>query len=238
MYGMDTGGIGVPINPNLSARENIIAQYKHMELLSEGMAGMCHAKDVKSASQLLDVDLPEDPGQAIMAWYGMLNHKVMEDGRARGEPTPDLNAIAMNTPVHAVEFIYPNYFLLPFLSSMSSYRIRPLGPESCLFELWSLTLFPEGEEPVPPMEPVMLPYDSSEFPPIPRQDYSNIPVQQIGLHAEGFEYMRLSKDVEGLISNFHRILDGYLMGADPEKLSKATAKLGGNFDGKILDLGL
>ncbi|HTH28159.1 MAG TPA: aromatic ring-hydroxylating dioxygenase subunit alpha [Sphingobium sp.] len=238
MYGMDTGGIGVPINPNLSARENIIAQYKHMELLSEGMAGMCHAKDVKSASELLDVDLPEDPGQAIMAWYGMLNHKVMEDGRARGEPTPDLNAIAMNTPVHAVEFIYPNYFLLPFLSSMSSYRIRPLGPESCLFELWSLTLFPEGEEPVPPMEPVMLPYDSSDFPPIPRQDYSNIPVQQIGLHAEGFEYMRLSKDVEGLISNFHRILDGYLMGADPEKLSKATAKLGGNFDGKILDLGL
>ena len=238
MYGMDTGGIGVPINPNLSARENIIAQYKHMELLSEGMAGMCHAKDVKSASELLEVDLPEDPGQAIMAWYGMLNHKVMEDGRARGEPTPDLNAIAMNTPVHAVEFIYPNYFLLPFLSSMSSYRIRPLGPESCLFELWSLTLFPEGEEPVPPMEPVMLPYDSSDFPPIPRQDYSNIPVQQIGLHAEGFEYMRLSKDVEGLISNFHRILDGYLMGADPEKLSKATAKLGGNFDGKILDLGL
>ena len=110
-----------------------------------------------------------------MTWYGMLNDQVTRDGRARGEPTPDLNALAVTHPVKAVEFIFPHYFLLPFLSSMSSYRIRPLGPESCLFEIWSLTLFPEGKEPAPPREPMVLPYDSDEFPPIPRQDYSNIP---------------------------------------------------------------
>jgi hypothetical protein len=139
--------------------------------------------------------------------------------------------------VNAVEFMFPHYFVLPYLSSFSAYRIRPLGPESCLFEIWSLTLFPEGKEPPPVMETTMLPYDSKEFPPIPQQDYSNIPAQQIGLHAEGFEFMRLSKDIEGLISNYQRIIDGYLQGVPQEKLSKAIHELGGNFDGPIKDLG-
>ncbi|CAN7422698.1 aromatic ring-hydroxylating dioxygenase subunit alpha [Phenylobacterium sp. LjRoot219] len=231
-------GHAPPVNMRISSRDNILAQFKHMELLSEGMAGMAHAKDVETASTLLDVDLPEDQIQALMTWYGILNDQVTKQGRARGEPTPDLNALAVSHPIKAVEFIYPNYFLLPFLSSMSAYRIRPLGPESCLFEIWSLTLFPEGKEPPPVMDTVMLPYDSKEFPPIPQQDYSNIPEQQIGLHADGFEFMRLSKDIEGLISNYQRLIDGYLRGAPPEKLAKAQHKLGGNFDGPIHDLGL
>ncbi len=33
---------------------------------------------------------------------------------------------------------------------------------------------------------------------IPRQDYSHIPIQQKGMHSDGFEHMRLSKDREGL----------------------------------------
>ena len=36
---------------------------------------------------------------------------------------------------------------------------------------------------------------------IPAQDFSNLPRQQKGLHAKGFEYMRLSNQIEGLISN-------------------------------------
>ncbi|MBB4146426.1 phenylpropionate dioxygenase-like ring-hydroxylating dioxygenase large terminal subunit [Sphingobium scionense] len=237
MYGMDTGGIGVPINPNRSMKENIEDQVEHMQLLSDGMAGMCHAKDVAVARTLIDVELPEDPGQAIMQWFGMVNHFVTQAGQARGEPTPDLNKIAVETPVKSVEFIFPNYFLLPFLSSMAAYRIRPLGPESCMFELWSLTHFPEGQEPPVVMEPVMLPYDSDQFPMIPRQDYSNIPIQQKGMHAEGFDFMRLSKDIEGLISNYQRIIDGYLNGVSPDKLVAGTQKLAGNFDGPIVDLG-
>ena len=94
---------------------------------------------------------------------------------------------------------------------------------------------PEGEEPEAPQEPVMLPYNSQDFPPIPRQDYSNIPIQQQGLHAKGFDFMRLSKDIEGMISNYNRIIDGHLRGADQEKLAKATNTLGGNFDGKIFE---
>ena len=83
------------------------------------------------------------------------------------------------------------------------------------------------------MEPTILAYDSKDFPPIPQQDYSNIPIQQVGLHAKGFEFMRLSKTIEGLISNYNRIIDGHLVGVDPQKLAAATHELAGNFDGKI-----
>ncbi len=230
--------LAVGFNPKLSARENILAQFRHMELLGEGMAGMVHRKEIEIARQLLDVELPEDPGQALMMWFGMVQDQITKQLRAKGEPVPDLNAVAVSDPVNSLEFIFPHYFLLTFFTSMSSYRVRPLGPESCLFEIWSLTLFPEGEEPKAPMEPVVLPYNSPDFPTIPKQDYSNIPMQQKGLHAQGFEYMRLAKDIEGLISNYQRIIDGYLSGMQPDKLVKATQKLGGNFDGKILDLGI
>jgi hypothetical protein len=85
------------------------------------------------------------------------------------------------------------------------------------------------------MEPTVLPYNSEEFPPIPRQDYANIPIQQKGLHAKGFDFMRLSKDIEGMISNYNRIIDGHLEGKPADKLAAATHTLGGNFDGKIFD---
>ena len=48
--------------------------------------------------------------------------------------------------------------------------------------------------------------------------------------------MRLSKDKEGMISNYNRIIDGHLRGADPVKLAAATNLLGGNFDGPILEM--
>jgi carnitine monooxygenase subunit len=233
MYGHDTGGIGDQVNPNWTKQENIDAQVKNLELLSEGMAGMVHAKEVEIARQIPADILPDDPEQMIMHWFGAVQHQITEQLRARGENVPDLNAVAVSDPVNAVEFLFPHYFLLPFFTSTSAYRIRPTGPESCLFEIWSLTHFPPGEEPAPVMEPTVLPYDSDQFPPIPRQDYSNIPIQQKGLHAEGFDFMRLGKDIEGMISNYNRIIDGHLGGADPAKLALATNTLAGNFDGKI-----
>jgi hypothetical protein len=221
-----------------SNKQMIEAQIKHFERLNEGMAGMCQKKEVDIAKSLRDVELPDDTNEAMQVWFAMVQDKVSKELKARGENVPDLNAVCASDPVHAVEFLFPHHFLLPFMTSFASYRIRPLGPESCLFEIWSLTHYAPGEEPAPPMEPTMLPYDSEDFPMIPRQDYSNIPIQQKGLHSKGLDYLRLSKEVEGLISNYHRIIDGYLAHKEPDKLAKANQKLGGNFDGKILDLGL
>jgi carnitine monooxygenase subunit len=228
---------GIPTNPNMTIKENIASQMKHLELLSSGMAGMVHEKEIAIARQLVDIELPDDPNMAVMMWFGAIQDQIHKQLGAKGEPIPDLNAVAQSHPVNAVEFLFPHYFLLPFFSNMSAYRVRPTSPESCIFELWSLTFYPEGQEPPPVLEPKVLPYDSPDFPEIPRQDYSNIPLQQKGMHAKGFDFMRLSKDIEGLISNYNRIIDGHLRGVDQAKLAAATNMLGGNFDGKIKDLG-
>ena len=237
-YGNETGGLGPQINPHLSVKENIAELIKSLELLSSGMSGLVHVKEVEIARQFSDVPLPADPVQGIMAWYSMVNEAITKQLRERGEDVPDLNQVAVSHPIEAVSYLFPHYFLLTYFTSMSSYRIRPLGPESCLFEIWSLTQFPEGQEPEPPLDPIVLPYDSQDFPQIPRQDYSNIPIQQKGLHSEGFDFMRLSHDVEGLIGNYQRVIDCYLCDAPQAKLAAASAKLGGNFDGPVLDLGL
>jgi len=239
MYETPRGPVPVMVDESKSMRENQEIQIRSMELLSEGMAGMIHQKEVDIARGLVGVEegLPEDKNQAMFMWLGMVMHQITTQLQAKGEPVPDLCTVGQTHPINAVEFLFPHYFLLPYFSSFSAYRIRPLGPESCLFEIWSLTTFPEGEEPDPVMEPTILPFDSAEFPPIPRQDYSNIPIQQKSLHAKGFEFMRLSQDVEGLISNYQRLIDGYIAGQPAEKLASANHKLGGNFDGKIEDLG-
>ena len=64
-------------------------------------------------------------------------------------------------------------------------------------EIWSLTRFPEGEEPGKPTPPEAWECDDPRWPPIPAQDFSNLPRQQKGLHAKGFEYMRLSERARG-----------------------------------------
>jgi hypothetical protein len=162
---------------------------------------------------------------------------VTKDALARGAPMFDISKVAAEVEFHAVEFMFPHYFLLPMLGAMSSYRIRPLTPETCYFEIWSLALRPEGEAFETPRQPILLAHDSQDFPEIPRQDYSNLPLQQLGLHAGRFKFMRLSKETEGMISNYQRLVDGYLAGLDPQLLAKASGIVNCGFEAPIRDIG-
>ena len=121
--------------------------------------------------------------------------------------------------------------------SASSYRIRPLGPEECLFELWSLTRYPPDAERPRPQPPKPLEFDDPAWPAIPKQDFSNLPRQQRGLHA-GLDVLRLSHEMEGMISNYHRLIDGYLAGVDKDRLAQAGRQVSGAIDAPIRDLEL
>ena len=238
VYGASSMANMISNSRQTDAQAAIREQFDHMEMTSVGMDGMFHAKEMDIARDLLEVDLPENLNEAIPMWYGIVQDRITTQLRERGENVPDLNTVAVSDPVGGVEFMFPHYFMLPVFTSMASYRVRPLGPETCFFEIWSLTHMPEGAEHEAPMEPTVLPHDSDGFPAIPRQDFSNIPLQQKGMHTDGFEFLRLSAHVEGMISNYNRILDGYLQGAALEKLARATQELGGNFDGPIKNLDL
>ena len=163
----------------------------------------------------------------------------MDWNERQGIDMPDLNYIMNNGLLAGVEFCFPHYFLLPSYSSSSAYRIRPLGPEECLFELWSLTRYPPGQEPPAPPRPTPMGSRTTHAGLlIPTQDYSNLPRQQKGLHAGGFEYMRLSNWVEGMIANYQRLIDGYLAGLPDDQLVPAMQQVLGSIDTEPHDIGI
>jgi hypothetical protein len=107
-----------------------------------------------------------------------------------------------------------------------------------LMEFWSLPRAADGESRERPVAPEPWECDDPRWPPIPAQDFSNLPRQQRGLHARGFEYMRLSEQMEGHVSNFERVLDGYLAGLPHAALLPAVRQLNVYpFDKPVLDLG-
>jgi carnitine monooxygenase subunit len=235
-FGDDLGDGMVPVK-NMTGRQIVEQSVDFMARLSSGMGGMVHHTEVDVLEKMRDMPVSDDPMKALMAFYGKAREEITKDGLERGAPMFDLPSVTEKFPIHDVEFLFPHFFLLPMFAAMSSYRIRPLTPETCLFELWSLVLRPEGEEFDTPKQPTMLPHDSPEFPEIPQQDYSNLPKQQRGLHAGKFQGMRLSHSWEGLISNYQRLIDGYLAGLDLETLAKSTNIINEGYNAPIKDIG-
>ena len=225
------------LNRGLSGKQTVNMHVDFLARLGSGMGGMVHDSEVAVLEGLRDMDVPDDPLEATMAFYARAHEEVTKDALARGAPMFDIAKVMQDVEFHAVEFMFPHFFLLPFMGAMSSYRIRPLTAETCLFEIWSLVLRPEDEAYDTPTQPTMLPYDSPDFPEIPRQDYYNLPLQQLGLHAGGFKFMRLSKESEGMISNYQRLIDGYIAGLDPQVLAKAAGIVNSGFEGPIADIG-
>jgi hypothetical protein len=218
------------------ARAYVESSIDFMRVLSEGMAGMVHPDDVAIAEGLRDVKLPSDPSAAA-EWRRLLNDAIVAHHRTAGATMPDLNALEASGLTSAVNYCFPHFFLLPMYSAAASYRIRPLGPEESLFEIWSLARYAPGAEPPPPAAPTPWSPGDARWPPIPLQDFSNLPRQQRGLHTRGLPYLRLSDKVEGMIGNYHRLIDGYLAGLDHERLLHAAQQVSGPIDAPVRDLG-
>ncbi len=233
--GRDVSRTGGATDP----RTVIDAEIHYLHTMSEGMDGMVHANDVRVAEGMRDMELPDDPKQAIATWLRALNDAVVRWHRDAGSDIPDLNDLEARGLNEPMGYCFPHYFVLPMYSSASSYRFRPLGPEETLMEMWSLTRFPEGQERAKPTPPEAWEYDDPRWPPIPAQDFSNLPRQQKGLHARGFEYMRLSERAEGGVSNFERLVDGFLAGLPYEKLLPGLEAVNVNpLESPVADLGL
>jgi phenylpropionate dioxygenase-like ring-hydroxylating dioxygenase large terminal subunit len=215
----------------------IDAEIHYLRTMSEGMAGMVHANDVAVAEKLRDIDLPAEAEPAMATWHRTYNDAVTAWHRDAGCDVPDLNDLEARGLNEPMGYCFPHWFVLPMYSSASSYRFRPLGPEETLMEIWSLTRFPEGEERPRPTPPEPWECDDPRWPPIPAQDFSNLPRQQRGLHARSFEYMRLSEQMEGHISNFHRTLDRFLSGRPYDELLPALKHVNVNpLEMPIMDL--
>ena len=78
--------------------------------------------------------------------------------------------------------------------------------------------------------------DDPRWPAIPVQDFGNIPNIQIGVKAPALEHTSISRQIEGRISSFHQLIDGYLAGVDEETLTRAHRFASGPIDVPIVDI--
>ncbi len=215
------------------------SELQYLKTMSEGMAGMVHARDLRIAEEMADLELPADYKGARSTWDRAFNDAVINTHRARGCDMPDLVELSEQHIDDTLWYCFPHFFVLPMYSSATSYRFRPLGPEETRMDMWSLTRYPAGEEPETPPVPELWEHDDRRWPPIPTQDFSNLPKQQRGLHARSFEYMRLSEHNEGHISNYQRVVDGFLAGLPTEKLLAALRQVNLNpLEQPIVDLAI
>jgi len=177
----------------------------HQTLLYEGLDAMTLERDVRLAEGLRDGELPESG--ALGAFVGALYARGAREGR-------ELPALEPATLAKwgGEFFVFPNFFVLPQFGNALSYRSRPNGfdPDSCIYEIWSLTL-PAADEPRRRPVCVEVRHDDAEaLREIPRQDFSNIPRIQRGLHSLGFDASRLALNQEKAILHLHREIDRYL----------------------------
>jgi phenylpropionate dioxygenase-like ring-hydroxylating dioxygenase large terminal subunit len=203
--------------------------------LNQGMAGMLHDTEMAVIEKYRGEGFKGTQDEAFMTMTGRAMVDIRDDALARGADMFDIPKVSAEVEMNAVEFMFPHYFVLPSMGAMSSYRCRPLTPETCYFEIWSLVIRPESEEYDTPTKATFLEYNSPDYPEIPRQDYSNLPLQQLGLH--NMKEMRLSRDWEGLISNYQRLIDGYIAGLDDDKLVTGQNRVNHGYDRPICDIG-
>ena len=181
--------------------------------MSEGMAGMVHANDVRIAEGLRDIELPDDPEQAMSTWYRTLNDAVVDWHRAAGSDIPDLNELEDTGHQRADGLLLPALLRAADVQQRLLLPVPPAGAGGDADGDLVAHPVPGGLRARPkPTPPEVWEYDDPRWPPIPAQDFSNLPRQQRGLHAQGFEYMRLSERAEGHLSNFERTIDGFLAG--------------------------
>ena len=220
-------------------RAFVDADIHYLRTMSDGMAGMVHADDVRIAEGLRDIELPADAEAAIPTWQHALNDAVVRWHRDAGHDIPDLNDLEARGAAE------PMALLLPALLRVADVQQRvgvPLPPARAGGDvdgdLVARRDSREGDERGKPTPPEPWECDDPRWPPIPAQDFSNLPRQQRGLHAKGFEYMRLSERLEGGISNFERMVDGFLAGLPYEKLLPALQSVNVNpLVAPIADLG-
>lgn len=170
---------------------------------------------VKAAQRLVD-ELPEETPPEKVSMHLVMS--AMKDDAARGVIWPKL------TPEQIQKAgigwtIFPNTMVLHGPTYALCYRARPNGhdPNSCIFEIYVIERFPEGQEPKP--ENVHLPeMVEGKAMKIVMQDYGNMADVQRGLKSRGFWGARPNPEQEGVVVNFHRQLAKYMGTGAPKVL--------------------
>jgi nitrite reductase/ring-hydroxylating ferredoxin subunit len=108
--------------------------------------------------------------------------------------------------------VFPNMVFLPMATNFLGYRARPNGddPNSCIFEVYHLERFPEGEEPKVVNVRNDDIYDGGFWGEILLQDFQQMEGTHRGVKSSGFRAPRYNPLQETPLINFHRVYHEYL----------------------------
>ena len=101
-----------PMPETIPSKDFIGLNLHFMKVLSVGMAGMTHAKDIPAAEAIAETQLPEDFAGATVEWRRKLNDAVVEEHRTQGMDIGDLNHID-DRSWRQRSTSFPHYFLFP-----------------------------------------------------------------------------------------------------------------------------
>lgn len=162
---------------------------------------------VNAAKRLVD-ELPE--GTPLEAVGAHLLASAKADDAARGVVWPEV-APERLAQIGIDWHIFPNSIVLPSLTTALCYRARPNGadPNSCVFEVYVLERFPDGEE--PRTEWIFEPDPTEEkWRLILAQDFGNMEEVQKGMKSRGFVGPRPNPIEELPVTHFHKVLAEYM----------------------------
>jgi phenylpropionate dioxygenase-like ring-hydroxylating dioxygenase large terminal subunit len=184
--------------------EDMITRMAH---LTYEMDAMVLQEDIDIAKLLRGTKVPE--GSSLGAEYVKLlyQHAALQQ---RPMPTPKPETLGM---WGGEVYMFPNLMILPNAGNAMLYRTRPdaSDPDYCIFEIYSTKTYPAKDKlPRAVVEHKTDGTDPDQFLLIPRQDMSNIPRMQKGLHSKGIRNIWLASEHEKLILNMHQELDRYL----------------------------
>jgi phenylpropionate dioxygenase-like ring-hydroxylating dioxygenase large terminal subunit len=156
-----------------------------------------------AANRLVD-ELPADTPPAEVVQKLMI--MAMQDDAARGVQWPTITPEqyqAAGTDWH----IFPNMILLQMATNCLGYRARPNGddPNSCIFEVYQLERFPEGQEPKVENQRNDDIYDESFWGEILLQDFQQMEGTHRGIKSGSYKGPRLNPQQEIPIANFNRV---------------------------------
>lgn len=168
---------------------------------------------VDVANRLVD-ELPE--GTPAMEVQMHLMKRTIEEDAKQGVMWPQIDPAlfaASGNDWH----IFPNTVIIHGPTFALCYRARPNGydPDSCIFEVYTLQRFPEGQEPKPENK-YMPDIDEERWRKVLCQDFSNMEDVQKGMKSAGFQGARPHPIEEQSIINFHRSLARYMGDGGPE----------------------
>jgi phenylpropionate dioxygenase-like ring-hydroxylating dioxygenase large terminal subunit len=205
-----------PPRSGRDARQEITA---FMENMNEtvGLGTLTTQTFIDAARKLKDV-LPENVSGADASKTMMELARQMDAARGVEWPTID--------PVHYAQsgtdwHIFPNTIFLHGMTYLLGYRARPHGidPDSCIFEVYALERFPEGQEPKP--ENLHQPDISKEsWQLVLCQDFQNMPEVQKGMKSSAFRGCVPSPLQEKPVINFHHNLAEFMGSGEPQPFPK------------------